>query len=113
MTHDLFNSFQTFAINGGKTGKFYSLPQLEKEGVGPISKLPVSIRIVVVFPHPDTPMTTTIMKAISTCEQSRRRRCQAYTRAGSGPTRILKVSHRSDVLAIQVVAAWPSTMWVS
>ncbi len=25
---------------------FYSLPQLEKDGVGPISRLPVSIRIV-------------------------------------------------------------------
>src|SRR6185369_10192433 len=30
----------------GQTGKFYSLPQLEKEGVAPIAKLPVSIRIV-------------------------------------------------------------------
>ena len=30
----------------GKTGKFYSLPQLEKEGIGPISKLPVCIRVV-------------------------------------------------------------------
>ena len=41
-----FNSLQTFEATPGKTGKFYSLPQLEKEGVGPISKLPVSIRIV-------------------------------------------------------------------
>jgi aconitate hydratase len=42
MTHNLFNSLQTF----NQTGKFYSLPQLEKEGVGEISKLPVSIRNV-------------------------------------------------------------------
>lgn len=41
MSHNLFNTLQTFSF-----GKFYSLPQLEKEGVGPISKLPVSIRIV-------------------------------------------------------------------
>src|SRR3977135_1465793 len=41
-----FNSLQTFSPSSGQTAKFYSLPQLEKEGVGPISKLPVSIRVV-------------------------------------------------------------------
>jgi len=46
MSHNLFNSLQTFPLPAGRTGQFYSLPQLEKEGVGPISKLPVSIRIV-------------------------------------------------------------------
>src|SRR6266704_5491687 len=46
MPHNLFNSLQSFSPNVGKTGQFYSLPQLEKEGVGKISKLPVSIRIV-------------------------------------------------------------------
>src|ERR1700704_4442236 len=46
MPHNLFNSLQTFAPSTGKTGEFYSLPQLEQEGVGPISRLPVSIRIV-------------------------------------------------------------------
>src|SRR5712671_6668437 len=46
MSHNLFNSLQSFAPTSGKTGQFYSLPQLEKEGVGPISRLPVSIRIV-------------------------------------------------------------------
>ncbi|MBI4851657.1 MAG: aconitate hydratase AcnA [Acidobacteria bacterium] len=44
--HNLFNTLQTFELGNGQTAKFYSLPQLEKEGVGPISKLPVSIRIV-------------------------------------------------------------------
>lgn len=44
--HNLFNTLQTFELGNGKSAKFYSLPQLEKEGVGPISKLPVSIRIV-------------------------------------------------------------------
>src|SRR5262249_30845275 len=43
---NLFNSLQTFNPNPGRTGQFYSLPQLEKEGVAPVSKLPVSIRIV-------------------------------------------------------------------
>jgi len=45
-SHNLFNSLQTFALGNGQPGKFYSLPALEKAGVGPISKLPVSIRIV-------------------------------------------------------------------
>jgi aconitate hydratase len=46
MPHNLFNSLQSFAPTTAKTGQFYSLPQLEKEGIGPISRLPVSIRIV-------------------------------------------------------------------
>jgi aconitate hydratase len=46
MTHNLFDSLHEFEPSKGKKGKFYSLPQLEKGGVGPISKLPVSIRIV-------------------------------------------------------------------
>src|SRR6185369_8513760 len=46
MAHNLFNTLQTFSLTAGKTGEFYSLPQLEKEGVGPISRLPVSIRVV-------------------------------------------------------------------
>jgi len=44
--HNLFNSLQTFDLGNGKKGKFYSLPALESAGVGPISKLPVSVRIV-------------------------------------------------------------------
>ncbi len=46
MPQPLFNSLQTFNPTAGQTAKFYSLPQLEKEGVGPVSKLPVSIRVV-------------------------------------------------------------------
>src|ERR1700681_210934 len=46
MPHNLFNSLQSFTPATGKAGQFYSLPQLEKEGVGRISRLPVSIRIV-------------------------------------------------------------------
>ncbi len=46
MTHNLFNTRQTFKTGNGSDGVFYSLPQLEKEGIGTISRLPVSIRIV-------------------------------------------------------------------
>ena len=46
MPHNLFDSLQTFTTAAGKTGQFYALPQLEKAGVGPVSRLPVSIRIV-------------------------------------------------------------------
>ena len=45
MAHNLFNSLQDFTI-GAKKGKFYTLAALEKAGVGKISRLPVSIRIV-------------------------------------------------------------------
>ena len=46
MAHNLFQSLQQFRTASGKTGKLYSLPALEKTGVGKISRLPVSIRIV-------------------------------------------------------------------
>jgi len=44
--HNLFGTLQSFDLGHGKTGKFYSLPALEKAGIGPVSKLPVSIRLV-------------------------------------------------------------------
>ena len=44
--HNLFGTLQSFDLGHGKTGQFYSLPALEKAGVGPVSKLPVSIRLV-------------------------------------------------------------------
>ena len=45
-SHNLFGTLQNFELGNGQPGKFYSLPALEKAGVGPISKLPVSIRLV-------------------------------------------------------------------
>jgi aconitate hydratase len=45
MSHNLFDSLQEFKYDG-KTGKYYSLPALEKAGLGKISRLPVSIRVV-------------------------------------------------------------------
>ncbi len=44
--HNLFGTLQEFQTGNGQSAKFYSLPALEKAGVGPISKLPVSIRLV-------------------------------------------------------------------
>jgi aconitate hydratase len=40
-----FNTLQSFSANGA-THQFYSLPALEKAGLGQISRLPVSIRLV-------------------------------------------------------------------
>src|SRR5258707_754869 len=45
-THNSFDTLQTFDLGNGDRGSFYSLPQLEKAGIGPVSKLPVSIRLV-------------------------------------------------------------------
>ena len=43
---DAFSTIRTFQTGDGKTGSYYSLPALEEAGVGPISRLPISIRIV-------------------------------------------------------------------
>ena len=41
-----FDSLQTFSSATGPIGQFYSLPKLEQDGVGPISRLPHSLRVV-------------------------------------------------------------------
>jgi aconitate hydratase len=46
MTHNLFHSLKEFTTGTGSKGQFYSLPALEAAGLGAISRLPVSIRIV-------------------------------------------------------------------
>ncbi len=46
MSHNLFNTRQTFKTGTGEDGVFYTLPQLEKEGIAKISRLPISVRIV-------------------------------------------------------------------
>ena len=46
MPHNTFNALQEFRPGPGKSGKFYSLAALEKTGLGKVSRLPVSIRIV-------------------------------------------------------------------
>jgi aconitate hydratase A / 2-methylisocitrate dehydratase len=46
MAHDLFGTLKTFDAGSGRQARFHSLPQLEQSGVGAVSKLPISIRIV-------------------------------------------------------------------
>ena len=46
MPHNTFNTLDSFDLGNGKKGQFYSLPKLEQAGIGPVSKLPVSIRLV-------------------------------------------------------------------
>jgi aconitate hydratase len=45
-SHNLFNTLRKFDLGGGKEGFLHSLPALEEAGVGPVSRLPVSIRLV-------------------------------------------------------------------
>ena len=44
--HDEFKTLRKFDAGQGREAFFYSLPALEEQGVGKISRLPVSIRIV-------------------------------------------------------------------
>ena len=46
MPHNLFNARQPFKLANGKQGTLYSMPALEAAAIGRISRLPVSIRIV-------------------------------------------------------------------
>ena len=47
MPHNTFSALQEFKPGAGKSGKYYSLAALEKVGLGKVSRLPVSIRIVI------------------------------------------------------------------
>jgi aconitate hydratase len=44
--NDEFKTLQKFDASNGREGFFHSLPELETQGVGKISRLPISIRIV-------------------------------------------------------------------
>src|SRR5215467_1324880 len=44
--NDEFRTLKTFDAGKGREGFFFSLPALEEQGIGKISRLPVSIRIV-------------------------------------------------------------------
>lgn len=44
--HSLFNTLCAIPNNDSSELKYYSLPALEKNGIGKISRLPVSIRII-------------------------------------------------------------------
>jgi aconitate hydratase len=45
-TSDPFKTLRSFEPSKGKTASYYSLPALEEQGVGKISRLPFSIRVV-------------------------------------------------------------------
>ena len=46
MANNPFGTLRSFSYGSGKSGTYHSLPALEEAGIGPVSKLPVSIRIV-------------------------------------------------------------------
>jgi aconitate hydratase len=46
MTHNLHGTLQTLETESGVSGRYYSLPALEAAGIGRVSRLPVSIRVV-------------------------------------------------------------------
>ena len=46
MTYDPFKAIRDFKLNSGKTGKMYSLAALEEADLGKVSRLPVSLRVV-------------------------------------------------------------------
>ena len=46
MSASSFPSLQAFTTPAGMRGRFHSLPALEAAGIGPVSRLPVSIRII-------------------------------------------------------------------
>src|ERR671927_399325 len=43
---DEFKTLRTFDAGNGREGFLYSLPALERQGIGKVSRLPISIRIV-------------------------------------------------------------------
>jgi aconitate hydratase len=46
MKHNLFETRKTFVCGDGSEGVFYSIPQLSEAGIADVSRLPISIRIV-------------------------------------------------------------------
>jgi aconitate hydratase len=46
MSHNAFDALREFKIGAGKSGKFHALAALEQAGLGKVSRLPVSLRIV-------------------------------------------------------------------
>ncbi len=46
MTHDPFGCLRELSIGSGATGRYYALPALETAGLGRVSRLPISLRLV-------------------------------------------------------------------
>ncbi|GIT78120.1 MAG: hypothetical protein Ct9H300mP32_5020 [Verrucomicrobiota bacterium] len=45
MSHNTFNTLQSFDLGNGQKGKLYSLPALAEAGLGDVARLPVCIRL--------------------------------------------------------------------
>ena len=68
MAHNQFNNLKELMLPKGEKVKFYSLPALEKMGLGKISRLPVCIRIVlesIVRNYDDKKITATHVKQLA------------------------------------------------
>jgi aconitate hydratase len=46
VTHNLFDSLKSFTLASGKSGRYYALAALEAAGLGQVSRLPISLRVV-------------------------------------------------------------------
>ena len=46
MPHNLFNSLKEFQLASGRSGKYYALSALEAAGLGRVSRMPYSLRVV-------------------------------------------------------------------
>ena len=46
MAHDPLNTLREFKLKSGKSGSMYSLKALEEQGLGKVSRMPVSLRVV-------------------------------------------------------------------
>jgi aconitate hydratase len=46
IVHNIFNTLDRFDAGHGQSGNFYSLPRLEQAGLGRVSRLPVSLRVI-------------------------------------------------------------------
>src|ERR1043166_10206617 len=46
MSQNTFNALQEFKLASCRSGRYYSLAELEAAGLGQVSRLPVSLRIV-------------------------------------------------------------------
>lgn len=66
--HNLFKTLRPFDAGFGRKGHFYSLPQLEQAGVAEVSRLPVSLRVVlesVLRNYDDTKITGQDVRALA------------------------------------------------
>ncbi|MDX8378704.1 MAG: aconitate hydratase AcnA [Gallionella sp.] len=76
MSHNLFNSRTHFNLANGTQGTLYSLPALEAAGLGHISRLPVSLRIIleaVLRNYDDKKITESHIRALANWQPNAQR----------------------------------------